>query len=62
MDSLFFGLLIALILGAYGWATLVYSWCRSSFRELWESFDKLKDNDFRHLEERVQALEDDARL
>lgn len=41
---------LTLVLGGYGWSIVLYTWVREDIREL-------RENHLRHLEERIERLE-----
>jgi len=51
MSQLELALLIPLILGSY-----IYTW--KTVGSLWRAINRLRENEIRHLEERVTRLED----
>lgn len=63
MDTVFLWilgvLLVPLIFGSYGFSILTYSWLKASIKDLWTEVERLKDNDIKHLEDRVKKLEDE---
>ena len=53
----FLGFLATLVLGSYVFTWLSGKENKKSRRDLWEAIDRIRENDIKHVEERLSRLE-----
>ena len=54
--EVFFGLLVTLIMGSYVFTWLSSRENKKDRRDIWNSLNKIKDNDLRHMREEIEEL------